>query len=171
MSGTAGYDEPCINQWKSQLHMARPCGVSSSEETCCLWDDLRAWNREMSALGLELEQSSLGTLLLRCSFDEEADSERVATCRQASFHASWLLRHHSCIQEVILCCPKSANLVCRKSANLGRTTTPGRPLPSIVDRDISQAPWPVHQGNLLCSFRPERPGRRHWPGDAIHQRT
>ncbi|KAH7940064.1 hypothetical protein HPB52_020629 [Rhipicephalus sanguineus] len=108
LSDTAGYDEPCIELCKSQLDMDRPCGASSFEETCWLWDDLTEWNRVIGALGLELEESRPAMLLLRCSFDDEADSERVATSRQASFHASWLLRHHSCIQEVILICPKSA---------------------------------------------------------------
>ncbi|KAL1478014.1 hypothetical protein MTO96_035292 [Rhipicephalus appendiculatus] len=109
MSDTAGYDESCADQWKSRLDMDKPCGMVRSKETCWLCDDLTAWNREMRALGLELEESRPGMFLLRCSFGTEADSEQVNTFRQASFLASWLLCHHPCIQEVKVSCPRTVN--------------------------------------------------------------
>ncbi|KAL1478015.1 hypothetical protein MTO96_035293 [Rhipicephalus appendiculatus] len=109
MSDTAGYDESCADQWKSRLDMDKPCSMVRSKETCWLFDDLTAWNREMRALGLELEESRPGMFLLRCSFGTEADSEQVNTFRQASFLASWLLCHHPCIQEVKVSCPRTVN--------------------------------------------------------------
>ncbi|KAL1487037.1 hypothetical protein MTO96_008341 [Rhipicephalus appendiculatus] len=102
MSDTAGYDVLCMDQWKCRLDMDQPCGMVSFEETCWLCDNLTAWNRAMSALGLTLEEPRPGTLRLRCLLDAEADVERVTTTRQASFLASWLLCHHPCIQEVTL---------------------------------------------------------------------
>ncbi|KAH7938809.1 hypothetical protein HPB52_000444 [Rhipicephalus sanguineus] len=101
MSDTAGYDESCTDQWKDQLDMDKLCGPVSSQETCWLCENFTAWNQVMSALGLGLEESMPGMLLLRCSFDVKAESERLATTRQASFLASWLLFHHPCIQELI----------------------------------------------------------------------
>ncbi|KAL1482593.1 hypothetical protein MTO96_014162 [Rhipicephalus appendiculatus] len=95
--------------------MDRACGAVSSEETCWLCDDLTAWNRVTSALGLELEESRPGMLLLRCSFRMEGSSEQVTgvrpvtAVRRASFRASWLLRHHPCIQYVIVSYPTSVN--------------------------------------------------------------
>ncbi|KAL1476399.1 hypothetical protein MTO96_036536 [Rhipicephalus appendiculatus] len=81
MSDTAGNDEACTDLWESQLDMDRACGAVSSEETCWLCDDLTAWNRVTSALGLELEESRPGMLLLRCSFRMEGSSEQVTGVR------------------------------------------------------------------------------------------
>ncbi|KAL1483922.1 hypothetical protein MTO96_050156, partial [Rhipicephalus appendiculatus] len=107
MSDTAGYDASCVDEWKRRLDMVKSCGMLTSKQTCWLCDDLTAWNREMRALGLELEESRPGMFLLRCSLGTDADSEQVNTFRQASFLASWLLCHHPCIQDVIVSCPTS----------------------------------------------------------------
>ncbi|KAH7939323.1 hypothetical protein HPB52_010884 [Rhipicephalus sanguineus] len=94
MADPACHNESCAYQWKSQLDMDKPCGAVSSEETCWLCHDLTAWNRVMNVLALVLEESRPGMLLLRCSVEKKPDSEQVTAARQASFLASWLLRHH-----------------------------------------------------------------------------
>ncbi|KAL1466468.1 hypothetical protein MTO96_042714 [Rhipicephalus appendiculatus] len=142
----------------------KSCGAVSSEETCWLCDDLTAWNRVMSTIGLELEESRPGMLLLRCSFDTKADSEQVSTVRQASFLASWLLCHHTCIPG------GDCELPQKRQPSRGRTTIPDPTPPAIIDRHYSPTAPPVHQRNLQCSSRPYRPGRRHRPRDPLHRR-
>ncbi|KAH7939227.1 hypothetical protein HPB52_008943 [Rhipicephalus sanguineus] len=61
----------------------------------------------MSVIALALDESKPGLLLLWCSFDRKAGSERVTAVREASFLASWLLRHHPYIEAVFLSCRTS----------------------------------------------------------------
>ncbi|KAH7939455.1 hypothetical protein HPB52_012714 [Rhipicephalus sanguineus] len=61
----------------------------------------------MSVLDLALDEWKPGLLLLWCSFDRKAGSERVTAVREASLLASWLLRHHPYIEEVFLSCRTS----------------------------------------------------------------
>ncbi|KAH7939538.1 hypothetical protein HPB52_013545 [Rhipicephalus sanguineus] len=81
--------------------------LRSSEETCWLCDNRTAWNRMMSVLDLALDEWKPGLLLLWCSFDRKAGSERVTAVRAASFLASWLLCHHSYVEDGFLSCRTS----------------------------------------------------------------
>ncbi|KAH7938993.1 hypothetical protein HPB52_004110 [Rhipicephalus sanguineus] len=144
MADPACYNESCAYQWKSQLDMDKPCGAVSSEETCWLCHDLMAWNRVMNVLALVLEESRPGMLLLRCSVEKKPDSEQVTAARQASFLASWLLRHHPCVQEVIVSCPESADRPAEEPPvqihfHSGSSTAPSRRLRGLYISEIPSA--------------------------------
>ncbi|KAH7939843.1 hypothetical protein HPB52_018105 [Rhipicephalus sanguineus] len=77
----------------------------------------------MSVLGLALDEWMPGLLLLWCSFDRKAGSERVTAVREASFLASCLLRHHPYIEEVLLCCRTSISTPVEEPHPLSSTAT------------------------------------------------
>ncbi|KAH6924298.1 hypothetical protein HPB50_014711 [Hyalomma asiaticum] len=91
-------------QWKGQLDLDRPCRALSSDETCWLCDDFTAWNPVMYQLDLQLAETTPGTMLLRCISEPREDRDPVTAARQTSWLASWLLCHHTCIQELAVEC-------------------------------------------------------------------
>ncbi|KAH7940028.1 hypothetical protein HPB52_020415 [Rhipicephalus sanguineus] len=64
----------------------------------------------MRTLGLELEESMPGALLLQWSFDAQMGLDQVTTAREASLLASSLLRQHRCIQDLSMIDPYSNGL-------------------------------------------------------------
>ncbi|KAL1487038.1 hypothetical protein MTO96_008342 [Rhipicephalus appendiculatus] len=127
-------------QWiQRQLDLDRPCGMVSSDETCWLCDDFVAWNSVMQEFDLELAETRPGTLLLQTVANRNIHRYPLAITFQASFLASWLLRHHPCIQELSLAC-----CTWRRVAPRTRTI-PDSPTPFFGDADLSQPPPSVHQ--------------------------
>ncbi|KAH7938811.1 hypothetical protein HPB52_000446 [Rhipicephalus sanguineus] len=107
MSHGEDYDALSADNWKGQLDLDRPCGAVSTQQTCWLCDNFTAWNRAMRTLGLELEESMPGALLLQWSFDAQMGLDQVTTAREASLLASSLLRQHRCIQDLSMIDPYS----------------------------------------------------------------
>ncbi|KAK8783742.1 hypothetical protein V5799_009890 [Amblyomma americanum] len=89
--------------WKGQLNFESTCKSSGPLDRCGLISELHSWNRVLYGLDHELAETRPGKLSLRYVPHDpvvKCGTNVTSMHSEAAFLISWLVEHHSCIDEL-----------------------------------------------------------------------
>lgn len=95
-----------VEYWKEKLaalDLVRACTAPTSEDSCWLCDDLKAWNSVLHPLQLHLSNDWHGVLCLSTQdYRAAAEFQQLDTPYNTTFFTVWLPKKHHCVVEVNL---------------------------------------------------------------------
>ncbi|KAK8777730.1 hypothetical protein V5799_020921 [Amblyomma americanum] len=89
--------------WKGQLNFDSTCKSSGPLDRCGLISELQSWNRVLYGLNYELTETRPGKLRLRYAPHDPVEkwqTNAASMHSEAAFLISWLVEHHSCIDDL-----------------------------------------------------------------------